>query len=207
MRRMNIVLMAAILLACNSGEPDELRWDDYRTWLSDNDAIKKDKKGKFVDISTVFVPVDLLIYRDMATDESYYEGPAIDSLRVKYEESLTFEVSIVANDAAINLLWFNANGYPEYQARVNHLSFHSEDLFQLTAGEEDIHPVLTHFEGYNELSNKIVFHVVFENSPIENLDSDAAIRLTFEDMYWGSGTNHFTYMKKDLTETPKLIFG
>lgn len=201
MRFLNIFIASLLILGC-SGK-SELDWDEYRSWLGDEgNGIVKSKKSRYVSVSARFQPMDYLVFRGASFGEADTED-----LRANYRGTLNFQFEVSAENNETNLLWLGLSDYNSYKQRINELSFHSKEFFKIKVDDQELYPQFVHFEGYNELSQRLLFHVTFEHKEWDQLDPETKLRFTFEDPYWGSGVNHFTYTKKNLTDIPKLIIG
>ncbi|MEM7106689.1 MAG: hypothetical protein AAF519_00590 [Bacteroidota bacterium] len=205
---MKLTACILILLLVNgcSKKTDEFGWDAYTSWLAEeSNGLYKMKQSKNINITATFQPSDFIIYKSLDPDQGYHLQ-SVDSLRTSLHGSLNFQITISAKNPDVNLLWWGVGSYPDYKQRVNQLSFNAGQMLRLVIDDQESQVLLTHFEGYNELSDKIILHVAFENKNGGLLDSQSKIKLTFEDPFWGSGVNHFTYKMEDITNVPKLTF-
>ncbi|MEM8566149.1 MAG: hypothetical protein AAGF85_06780 [Bacteroidota bacterium] len=201
MRALSILLVSFCAVACS--KKSELGWSEYRAWLGDQEnGIVKSKKNRYIRLTSRFQPIDYLAFKDVDFSSADVKGT-----RDNYKGTINFQFEVNAEDVDTNLLWLGLADYAGYKQRVNQLSFHSQKFFKMKLGNEKLAPQFVHFEGYNELSKRLLFHVTFEYPLWDQLDPETKLRFTFEDPYWGSGVNHFTYRKKNLTDIPKLIIG
>lgn len=206
MRLAAIILLSILTFGC-SQNPAELSWNEYTAWITkEANGLHKTRQSKNINIAATFQPSDFIAYKSLAPDQGY-DLQSIDSLRASLGNSLNFQITISAKDSDINLLWWGIGSYPDYKQRVNQLSFNAGQMIRLAIDDQESQVLLTHFEGYNELSNKVILHVAFEKKNGVLLNGKSRIKLTFEDPFWGSGVNHFTYEIEDIANIPRLTFG
>jgi hypothetical protein len=109
-----------------------------------------------------------------------------------------------------NLLYYGVPDADALTQRTRYLNFNVSEFVTLTYGDQVYEPVLSNFEGYNSIGNKINFIVVFElpeyNCGSFKDDSQNELRLTFKDPYWDLGVNHFTFEKKYILTVPNLKY-
>lgn len=203
-----ILLFNGFLFGCGVSNDRELSISEYQRWLASSESgLRKNKTGRLVNINALFIPSDLMTYRELNALGLAYSVEVFDSVRSGYKKTLNFSVELQAKETGQNLLWYGLTDYTSYQARIHELSFSIESFISLKVAEETYYPVLAHFEGYNELSNKLIFHVAFMPGKEVLRSPGATIRLTFDDPCWRTGTNHFTFKKEDFDNMPQLAIG
>ena len=203
-----ILLLIGLIASCTTNGNRILGISAYQKWLaSSENGLQKHKRGKLVDIRASFLPSDMMTYRELAASTGAYSDELFDSVKLHYENTLNFMVALEARETGENLLWYGLTDYASYQARIHELSFRVENFISLKTLNTTHYPVLSHFEGYNEFSNKLVFHVAFAFDQNGHEPIGPTIRLTFDDPYWKTGINHFTFKKEDFDNVPKLVLG
>ncbi|ELR69990.1 hypothetical protein C900_04434 [Fulvivirga imtechensis AK7] len=207
MGKILLSLTLAFIAGCAS-KPSELSWTDYQEWLQKNgQAVAREKVINDLKLRAQFLPADFLAYSEYEQLTSAKTG-TFDSLLKEYKCGLSFKLSLLADKQTTNLMYHGISTMNEYKQRVSLLSFNSEQFIALNVGDDRFKPVLTAFEGYNELSNRLTFSVVFtpDGYHCGVFDEHAEeLTLTFDDPYWGTGTSHFLFRKSDIQSIPKLI--
>jgi len=206
----SILVLTLVVLGCTSSEiPDELSWRDYLSWMKENQAeFEKGKKVNQINLSANYYPAEFLAYQELVKSNFVVKAD-YDSVLQDYKCSLTFRIKLTPDNKEFNLLRHNISSIEDYKARATYLIFSSAEFIYLTVDEITYTPVLTNYEGYNELSNELVFAVVFQPKEYScnGLEKDVEkLRLTFEDPYWDMGVNHFTYDAQTIGNTPKIKF-
>lgn len=203
-----LLILTLSIVGCTSYNPKQLQYNDYVEWVSKNkESLSKVKDNRIISINAEFQPSDLLAYheykRSGKSDDSDY-----DVILEKYQCGISFKISVKAKDQQVNLLNYGISSYAEYSERINYLSFQIKEFTSITTNGYSYKPVLSHFEGYNEFSNRLIFHTVFQPEEFDcgkYRQDFGDIRLTFEDPFWGAGVNHFTFNKEQLINIPQLI--
>lgn len=207
-RQIITLVVLSIMMSCGKSQKFSLSPNDYQSWMVDNvEQISRTKQTAIMSIETQYLPSEYLAYQDLKVSGDQLNQVNLDTLNSEYGCSLSFQISLHASDKETNLLYYNARDYSEYKQRVNYLNFNMESFISLQINDNQYRPSLTHFEGYHELSNKLVFHVAFNPSEYncgKFEESTNDIRLTLEDPYWGSGINHFTFKKEHLEQLPQI---
>jgi len=208
MKKIIIILLLSSMFACERGTPSELEYSGYQKWLSEyKQDFNKSRATSLLTVSGKYLDSDLLAYQEYSNLE---EGVniSLDSLKSSYQCGLSFKITLKANDKTTNLLNYQISDYNDYKERINFLNFKIDQFIQLTDGQNSYKPTLGHFEGYNELSNKLVFNLVFNPESYNCGEFSATAgnyKLTFDDPYWNSGINHFTFDTKKLKNIPDLV--
>jgi hypothetical protein len=210
MKYRTIVFVIALLtFGCNRA-PEKLSIQDYSSWLSDEEnGIYKSRQINGVTIDARFLPAELQAYKEYKANAlAYY-----DSILQSYTCGLTFQIELYAEKSDKvygNLLYYGVADEHALNDRTRYLNFNAAEFITLTYGDKVYEPVLSNFEGYNSIGNKINFIVVFELSEymcgVFKSDSQNEIKLTFKDPYWDLGINHFEFEKKDILLVPKLKY-
>lgn len=196
-----LAVITLLFSSCFNSSSVELSSQDYVSWFSESDLIKE-KKTEFVTYKASYLPSQLLAIRDIQGIDSY-QNIDLDSIINSYNQAYYFELKIINENNNVNLIKSDVDNYLEYQEKVNSLNFRGSEFFKLSLENEEYFPILTHFEGLSELSNQATFIVAFNKNLNKNHNSNLVF--SFEDPYWQSGTNHFTFSFSDIENGPKLI--
>lgn len=207
--RVNYVVIFFLMFACKTSN-DKLEIGQYETWLLDADnGLYKSKTTNNVNITARFLPANYLAYKEFrsSVDANY------DSILKAYQCGLTFEIELQADKTDKmygNLLYYGVPDADALTQRTRYLNFNVSEFITLTYGDQVYEPVLSNFEGYNSIGNKINFIVVFElpqfNCGSFKEDSQNELMLTYKDPYWDLGVNHFSFEKKYILTVPKLKY-
>jgi len=200
------ILLAVALISCE--EPKQLTWKKYIAWLQDHpEIVSKTKEVNDIKISLDYIPADVSAYREFAVLEGVPGERQFDSLRQFYKCGFHFQLRLEADPVKKNLLFYNTHDETDYKQRIETLSFFSQEFVSLESNGKEDFPVLSQYEGYNELSNKIVIHLVFNPSwftcdaPIAG---DQKMAIVFKDPYWETGINRFAFDTQQLKSIPTL---
>lgn len=207
-RILYIFAVVAFLPSCNS-TPDSLNPEQYLSWVSSNKrAFNKTNRIKNVDIKMRYLPADYLAYKEFITSDS----GNYDSLRKSYQCGITFQLSIQADKTDrtySNLMYYNVSSPEEMMVRTRYLNFSINDFISAEHNKIKYEPVLSHFEGYDALGNRLNFQVVFiipeYNCGLPGQDFNNVI-VTLDDPFWDLGTNKFEFENKVLLSLPKMKF-
>ncbi|MEM7549574.1 MAG: hypothetical protein AAF363_07865 [Bacteroidota bacterium] len=203
-----VLLIIVVLFGCSKGSKSSLALEEYQNWLIEHkEQILKTKGTDFLRISAQYLAADYLAFQDLKLSVGSVSQEALDSLSHEYLQTLSFQVNLEASSKENNLLYHKVNGYSEYKQRVNHLNFDLDTFLSLTVNDHRYKPLLGHFEGYHELSNRLIFHVTFKPEEYMNGKFDDTIDrlyLTFDDPYWETGINHFTFEREHIEQLPKI---
>ena len=200
--------MVALFCGCQSSDK-ELSPEKYTKWIFSKDhGLIKEKSVSNVKISVRFLPSQYLAYREYINTE---KSKPFDSIWVAYKCGLTFQVTLEAekNDARYgNLMYYNISSQPELTARTQYLSFKIQEFIFLSRDETTIEPVLSNFEGFDQLGNKLSFQVSFilpdyQCGQKNNNFKDFA--LVFDDPFLDLGTNQFAFDSRSILDIPKLV--
>jgi hypothetical protein len=207
--RIIYVIIFCLIVACKTSN-DRLEIGQFETWLSDTDnGLYKTKTTSNVDVTARFLPANYLAYKEYRSSVN----ANYDSIVRAYQCGLTFEIELQADKTDKmygNLLYYGVPDADALTQRTRYLNFNVSEFVTLTYGDQVYEPVLSNFEGYNSIGNKINFIVVFElpeyNCGSFKDDSQNELRLTFKDPYWDLGVNHFTFEKKYILTVPNLKY-
>jgi hypothetical protein len=201
-----VVLAGAI--GCDQ-TPDSLNAGDYVNWISsEKKGFVKKKKVNTVTMVSRFMPPAFLAYRDFMNDD--YPVEVYDSIFNSYKCSVTFQFTLQAdrNDKRYgNLKYYNIASEEELAGRVRFLNFSAPEFFLVEWNGAKYYPVLSVFEGFDEIENKLSFSLVFQipdfkcGEPGENFDN---VNFVFEDPLWELGVNNFLFQKSVFQNKPKL---
>jgi hypothetical protein len=149
-----------LTLACSS-TPETLSADRYAKWVSSEDReFNKSKEVKNIELKARYLPAEYLAYREYMGSDSI----PFDSLLKSYQCGLTFQLTLQADKADKvygNLQYYGVRGQEDLTERIRFLSFGAENFIHAQHNGETYTPVLTHFEGFDPISNRVSFQVVF----------------------------------------------
>ena len=207
MRKISIYWVILLgLLGC--GTPSTLSREQYAKWISDiENGLSHYKEVNKVQLNAKFLPSEYLAYREynLGTDSIPF-----DSVWADYKCGLAFQVTLSAdkNDRRYgNLMYFDVETQNEISARIQYLSFNISDFMYLKHNEDIVLPVLSNFEGFDQLGNKASFLATFIvpdyqcGSPA---DSFGNLTLVFDDPYWDLGTNQFEFKRESIVKIPGI---
>lgn len=201
------LLILLALVGCGHRE-DVYAWNDYQKWVAnESNELKKVKKINDLNISAQFLPADYLTFQELKGNGVVIDSASYKASRKNYQCSLTFRLMLEPEEKGFNLIYYKVSNMAEYGARVNALSFDIDSFIGLNIGDKTYRPVLAHYEGYNELNNRLIFTTVFQPDEFscgtfqENVEK---ITLTFDDPFWSTGVNNFTYGISTLTDVPQI---
>lgn len=195
-------------VSCGQSE-GQLSWQRYQEWIFDeSNDLKKTRNVNDINLSVQYVPAGFLAYREMLS-----EGVMIDCIRYQqfennYKCGLTFRVLLEPEAQGVNLLYHRVSDEISYKQRVNDLSFGNSEYLTMKVGDNEYAPVLSNYEGYNEMLNRLVFTAVFQPDEFECGTFKPGINeftFTFDDPFWGMGVNNFKYGTSTLAEVPQII--
>ncbi|MEO1053054.1 MAG: hypothetical protein AAFX87_20640 [Bacteroidota bacterium] len=200
--------MGSLLLGCGSAFDKEMTWSNYSKWLtSKRESFVKTKEVNGLKITGEYLPADFLAYQEYKSTLTHGQQPNYDTIKKEYACGLSFKVSLKTEEIT-NLLQYQVVDYMQYKERINTLNFDIAEFIQLKIGGENYKPSLSIFEGQNELSNQVTFHLVFtpdEYNCGDFNDNVEQMKLTFQDPYWDTGVNHFAFTIEEITNLPKLL--
>lgn len=194
------------VVACE--EPKELSWSRYTRWLSDNqDVVVKAKEINDIRISLQFLPTDFVAYKDLMSTNEPETMSNLDSVRELYKCGLRFQLSVESMKPSSKLLFENTTDEVAYKQRIENLSFYAHEFISIEQNGKAEVPVLSQFEGYHELNNKLTIQLVFSPSWYsceQYAEGIGKIAVVFDDPYWNTGINRFIFDTTSLREIPKL---
>lgn len=208
MKKLSLIaaLSLFVLLSCDR-TPGALAPKEYGAWLADPDnGLYKSRKINGITLDARFLPAEYQAYRSYRPEQ----GVPFDSAVQSYKCGLAFQVTLQAEKSNVtysDLMYYNVPDQQELSNRMRYLSFNIQEFITLTSDSTTYEPVLSNFEGYNALANKISFIVAFVLPEYHCGTFDSVLeplQLTFQDPYWEMGTNHFSFEKKVIMNLPKL---
>lgn len=204
----SVLLLVGAVMVISCGEPRSLGWKKYTAWLQEHpDACLREKEINEIRIQLRYIPADFSAYKELTSLDDDYTQHTFDSLRNLYACGLHFQLSLEADPARHKLLYENLEDQNDYRQRIETLSFYPQDFVSLETEGEEIFPVLSQYEGYNELSNKILVHVVFSPAwyACEKYgEANHKMAVVFKDPYWETGVNRFAFETSQLKSIPTL---
>ncbi|GEM_PF-4068322 len=203
-----LVFVSALLFSACGSDKGMLSWADYQEWIHDeSNQLKKVKQVNKINISALYLPADYLGFRDLLSSKAVIDSAGYQQAKSNYQCGLTFRILIEPEENGINLLYHKVGSEGAYKARMNALSFSGDQYISMSVGSSIYPPVLVNYEGYNELLNRVIFTAVFqpkEYSCGAFQEDLAEVTLTFEDPFWSTGVNNFTYGTSILTNVPQI---
>jgi len=208
MRAITFSLITVLLIVVGGCRPDKLKIDAYKAWIDkEGHGLVKRRVINGVTLEGRFLPGEYQAYQD------YQANPQqpLDSVLSAYRCGLTFHISLQADKETgnyRNLMYYNTHSQEEITGRTRELSFNASDFTELSYKGKHYVPVLSVFEGYNPIANRISLMLVFSVPGYPcgtDADDSGEFDLTFYDPYWELGTNHFLFQKHDLKNIPDLV--
>jgi len=210
--KMRNMLTAALLLLLFTGcssQSDTLSWNKYQKWLfGESTDLKKVKQVNDINITAQYLPANYLAYKEMLADDAVMDSTHYKNSLDHYQCGLTFRVLVEPEKGGVNLLYHRVSSEVGYKQRVNALSFEIDQYISMNVGGTEYTPVLAHYEGYNEMLNRLIFTTVFQPEEFKCGSFDAStekITIQFDDPFWSTGVNNFTYGTASLTDVPQII--
>lgn len=207
-----IYFLVFLCTSCWESSDQPMDWNDYQTWLEDNEkTLKKEKKVNGLEITLAYRPSELLTYQHLKTDGVAFSQQDYDSIYKKYQCGLTFDLMLKAPKSDpnySNLIYYNISSQEEYTSRVYYLNFEASDILTLEVNDQLYTPVLTQFAGYQELGNELRIRMVFSPDVYQCGDWEIdwrELQVVFKDPFWDVGTNRFSFDKHIISDKPKLI--
>ena len=201
-------VLFVVLLGC-TGKPEELKPDQYASYIvSDESGLVKQKQVNNVKIRVRFLPSEYLAYREFIGGQN--EVP-FDSIWDAYRCGLSFQVVLEADKADSrygSLLYYDAASPEEISARIRFLSFNIQEFIELKHDGLSFEPSLSHFEGFDQLGNKMSFQCSFIIKEFQcgsPLPAFHDLTLVYDDPFLDLGTNQFEFSRVSLTEIPRII--
>jgi len=201
------VWMFVFIASC--GAPEYLLPEQLNNWVNkEENGLIRTKTIQNVKLTAKFLPSELLAYREWITLESSHIP--FDSIVNEYRQAAVFQFTMEADKLDKkygSLMYYEAFSQEDLSYRINLLSFQIESFLSLRDGENKYFPVLSHFEGFDQIGNKITFQASFI---LSDFDQERFAKIShdvvfsFDDPIWGLGTNHFEFKRKDLHRIPKL---
>lgn len=209
------VILILIFFCCiapvhQSCKPKTLSPERYLAWVGQNEELIKSRKVNGITFQVKYLPADYLAYKEVMMGNGNLGE--FDSLKAVYNCGLYFQIVIEAdkNDPVYgNLMSYQLSSSQELTERIRYLSFKSDEFIKLRCNGVLYTPVLTHFEGFSQLSNKILFQVSFI---LQNYSCDLktelfdGVSVVIDDPYWMTGISQFYFDSVSLLETPRLRF-
>lgn len=203
------LILSLVIFAITACEPPrELPPTSFFKWVSNkSNGLIKTREIKNVQLEAKYLPADFLAYKEFSSEHNTLD---FDSVRSAYKCALSFHVKISADAQHPeygNLMQYKISSREEMMARLQYLSFRIPEFLHLHQGSKKYEPVLSHFEGFDQVGNSIRFQVSyvvdeFACGTIQPEFTD--LTLTWDDPFWDLGTNNFLFPKNMFQEIPKL---
>ncbi|MEM9982095.1 MAG: hypothetical protein AAF734_06340, partial [Bacteroidota bacterium] len=130
---------------------------------------------------------------------------SFDSLYQKYDQDLTFTISIEITEG--NPMYKGVSDYSDYQERVNTLNFSADQHIYLKSKGKIYYPTLHTFENTYNVSQKKLLYVVFNKAQgTQNLLKAEEVTLVFDDKIFNTGKASFNFKTIDFTHIPTVTF-
>jgi hypothetical protein len=171
----------------------------------------KTKTVRNVHMMARYLPGEWLAYREFIGQPTG-DTTSYDSIFSGYRCGMVFQVSLDAdkNDKRYgSLFYYNLTSNNEVMARTRALSFNIESFISVEYKGETYYPVLSNFDGFDQVRNSVSFEVSFIipdyrcGSTVPDFQD---IKLSFFDPVWDLGTNHFNFEGASLSSVPALTF-
>jgi hypothetical protein len=208
MRAIFPILLVLFVLSC-SRTPESLTGDEYAKWISaEENGLVKVKSVKNINITARYLPAPYLAYREYMLSDSI----AYDSILKAYQCGLSFQVTVQADKSDRmynNLLQAGVYTEQDFKERIRYLSFSIGDFISLKHNDINYLPVLSNYEGFDAMGNRMSFQVVFiipEYNCAKGEKDFRDVVLTFDDPYWSTGKNNFEFSKSGILGVPGLKF-
>ncbi|MBT1705602.1 hypothetical protein [Chryseosolibacter indicus] len=201
-----LFIVAILILSCNNKRPASLGAESYLRWISSTESnFVKVKTINNFNIQVKYLPSQYLAYREFMNSDSL----SYDSLLKSYACGLSFQILLHAdkNDKHYyNLQYYGLTSEEELAARIRYLSFGIENFISIKHNENLYLPILSNFEGFDFIGNRLSFQVVFV-IPEYNCGRGSTLNdliLSFEDPYWSTGKSNFEFKGVDILRAPQL---
>jgi hypothetical protein len=200
------VCLVSLLLNCSP--PKELSPDKYLEWVGkEKNGLVKFKTIQNVKIMVRYLPAELLAYREW---KELNKPASYDSILNSYKCGIVFQLSIQADKQDVkygNLMYYNVSGQNEVIQRIEYLNFNIESILSIEHGGLNYRPVLSHFEGFDQIRNQVNFQVSFIIPEFDcgNIKPDFQnLILVFQDQVWDLGKNNFEFKRASLFDIQKI---
>lgn len=209
-----IALLALIGVAFiqSCSRPENLPVERYRTWIANEEnGLLKTKTVRNVRIMARYLPAEWLAYREFM-NRPLGDTTSYDSIFSSYRCGMVFQVTLDAdkNDKRYgSLFYYNLTSNNEVMTRTRALSFDIESFISAEYKDAGYYPVLSNFDGYDQLRNSVSFEVSFVIPDYQcgsTVPDFQDVKLSFFDPVWDLGTNHFNFDGESLSSVPSLTF-
>ena len=196
------IICTLALVGCNSNTLSE---KEYYKYLNnpDNNLISIKEVNGF-ELKVKYLPPPLLAYRESNTDGGAFDKPLFDSLLNVYEGGYSFLFSIEDKNIkpGQDIVQYGVTSEVEFKQRFNELHFNLSEYVWMETDSTKKAPQLSILESTFELSGPKTFYLVFEQE--ENKSDIDEVKVVFNDIFFGTGINRFTFNTTDLRNTPQI---
>ncbi len=202
-----IISMVILMVFSNMGCKRAVSPKEMYTYINNPDkGLFLSKTAGEMIFSVKYLPAEILAYREykyLKNNLSY------DSILNTYVHAMTFLLRIGMEDTdgeGVDPAKEIASSYGAYSTIINRMSFNMKEYLYLRVGGEKITPDLVHFESTVEVKNEKVFYVTFAvpGSFVNDSSNSIDIDFVFNDLFFGTGINHFLFRSSSIRNIPKL---
>lgn len=165
-------------------------------------GLLKEKTVGGIKFKLKYLPTDYLIYSQLDQKQSH-RRPLIDSLGKRYENSVTFLLTIgPADDESFDITKYGIANYEEFAKQLEQLCFQAQDWITIRddSGKEYT-PGIVHLENINALEKHRNVVVVFNTRDYLKTN----FSFIFSDELFNTGINKFYFKASDINGIPKII--
>jgi hypothetical protein len=180
----------------------------YSKWINKKEnGLISTRKINNLKITVKYLPSDYLIYKDVTGNNLTDAG--IDSIKKKYENTLTFLMSLEPDDERGNksdVMYGGVGSYEEYSKRLLAMNFDMAKNIQLKTDALELKPVLSVLENTYGLSKGRTIVIAFapDDQQKTKLSESKQWDFIYSDELFQLGTMHFNFNKNDITHLPVI---
>jgi hypothetical protein len=165
-------------------------------------GLLKEKTVGGIKFKLKYLPTDYLVYSQLDLKQSHML-PLIDSLDKRYQNSVTFLLSIgPADDESFDITKYGITNYEEFAKQLEQLCFQAQGWISIKDDNgKEYTPSLVHMENINALEKHRNVLVVFNTK--DYLKNNFSF--IFSDELFNTGINKFYFKASDINGIPKII--
>lgn len=169
--------------------------------VADNGLMKEKAVGG-IKFKLKYLPTDYLVYSQLELAQSHSK-PLIDSLQKRYQNSVTFLLSIgPADDESFDITKYGISNYEEFAKQLEQLCFGAQEWISVKDDQgKEYKPGIVHMENINALEKHRNVMIVFDTT--ECLKNNFSF--IFSDELFHTGINKFYFKASDINGVPKII--